>query len=487
MRSIFLLLFFVLGIAPHVSAQGKTDREFSQLAGFVRSISDDTVKVVIINGAPTEQDREFSSDETFDVGGKQLTNSFSLGDVNTIEEKHYDQNGRLVEVTRKNLASTHLIPRRVLKYDENDRVIEEVGYSLGGTVLGKDTYKYDSYGNRIEETSESATPKSLYYNNFLTRMRYDERNQMVERSTYKRVGDQWQPEDFRVGYYKQLFLYDAAGRRIGETMIGSNELLYRTTITEFDYVGREIESTVFNADGTAKERTKYIYDKFDRQGNWTKQIEYEWVTSDGRSLYRPKEITYRTIQYFSDAEVAAYKTNLKSPPKTDGILRNTESEEYLVYDALLNEWLGADGPTRIVIDRFTNDRILDRDSGDRPTSIGDVAKETSVDYVQKNRRRTYELVKNQFPHPEKIVLINDSETSEIFSDRTKGWKFFYARYPDSQGITTLSRVGFNSSKTEAVVYFGTQSDWLAGAGYQVILQKIDGTWKVTSRRMLWIS
>ncbi|MEO6393056.1 MAG: hypothetical protein ABIP75_14505 [Pyrinomonadaceae bacterium] len=446
-----------------------------------------TAEVVLTNGVPTAQKREFSSDETFDVSGKQLSDSFSLGEVNAIELKQYDQNGRLVEITRKNLASTYLIPRKVLKYDENDRVIEEIGYSQGGTVLGKNIYKYDSFGNRIEETSESATPQSLYYNNYLTRMRYDERNRMVERSTYKRVGAQWLPEDFRVGFYKQLYLYDAVGRRIGETLIGSNEQLYRTTISEFDFVGQEIESTVFNADGTVKERTKYSYDDFDRLGNWTKQRQYWWVTSDGKSFYDAKNFTYRTIEYFSAAEVASYKKGATAPPKTDEVLRNTESDEYLVYDALLADWLGTDGPLRIVLGRFTKDRIMDEDSVDSAKPIGDVSKETSNDYGQKNRRRTYELLKDLFPHPEKIILINDSETNELFSDRTEGWKLFYVRYPNSQGMTTLSRVGFDSNKTEAVVYFGTQSDWLAGAGYQVILRKTEGIWKIASRRMLWIS
>lgn len=83
--------------------------------------------------------------------------------------------------------------------------------------------------------------------------------------------------------------------------------------------------------------------------------------------------------------------------------------------------------------------------------------------------------------------MNDSEVNEIFSDPNAGWDFFYKKYPDSQGITTLSRVGFNIDKTKALVYFGTQSDGLAGTGYYVILQKEINRWKIVKKQMLWIS
>ena len=43
------------------------------------------------------------------------------------------------------------------------------------------------------------------------------------------------------------------------------------------------------------------------------------------------------------------------------------------------------------------------------------------------------------------VLLSQVEMSQIFGQNQDGWQFFYERYPDAPGITTLSRVGFNNS------------------------------------------
>lgn len=85
------------------------------------------------------------------------------------------------------------------------------------------------------------------------------------------------------------------------------------------------------------------------------------------------------------------------------------------------------------------------------------------------------------------ILLSRDEMSAIFSENQSGWNVFYGRYPDAPGITTLSRVGFNNTLDQALVYVGTQSHWLAGAGYYVLLEKVDGVWAVTQQVMVWIS
>ncbi len=93
---------------------------------------------------------------------------------------------------------------------------------------------------------------------------------------------------------------------------------------------------------------------------------------------------------------------------------------------------------------------------------------------------------NRLPLRLPYVWISEQEVKEIFRD-SQGWKRFYERYPGSQGIMEFSRVGFNSDLTQALVYVGNQSDWLAGAGYYVLLVKEGGTWVVRNRIMVWIS
>jgi hypothetical protein len=85
------------------------------------------------------------------------------------------------------------------------------------------------------------------------------------------------------------------------------------------------------------------------------------------------------------------------------------------------------------------------------------------------------------------VLLTHDEMNQIFDINTSGWDVFYTRYPNSPGLTTVSRIGFNTNLSQALVYVGTQSHWLAGAGYYVLLKKVDGVWTIDQQIMTWIS
>ena len=85
------------------------------------------------------------------------------------------------------------------------------------------------------------------------------------------------------------------------------------------------------------------------------------------------------------------------------------------------------------------------------------------------------------------TLLSQAGRNRIFGQNQSGWEIFYNRYPQAPGITTLSRVGFNASFDQALVYIGTQSNWLAGAGYYVLLKKADGAWSIDQQVMAWIS
>jgi hypothetical protein len=82
--------------------------------------------------------------------------------------------------------------------------------------------------------------------------------------------------------------------------------------------------------------------------------------------------------------------------------------------------------------------------------------------------------------------MSQQEQLEIFKDGGS-WNEFYTGYPDSQGIMTISRVGFNREQDQALVYVGNQSDGKAGAGYCVLLTKENGVWTVQGKVMIWVS
>lgn len=133
------------------------------------------------------------------------------------------------------------------------------------------------------------------------------------------------------------------------------------------------------------------------------------------------------------------------------------------------------------------------------TSVDNTAQ--SLDYVQQNMHSVDPETLNSFRERNDqaypisadmdlgfpYTLLSQAGRQKIFGENQSGWEVFYERYPQAPGITTLSRVGFNASLDQALVYIGTQSNWLAGSGYYILLNKLDGAWKIDQRVMTWIS
>jgi hypothetical protein len=88
------------------------------------------------------------------------------------------------------------------------------------------------------------------------------------------------------------------------------------------------------------------------------------------------------------------------------------------------------------------------------------------------------------------VLVSSATLSEIFASPTPvngGWDIFYQKYPDSDGLVALSRVGFNAAMNQALVYVEHSYADLGADGNCYLVQNVDGDWSVTQEIMLWIS
>lgn len=108
----------------------------------------------------------------------------------------------------------------------------------------------------------------------------------------------------------------------------------------------------------------------------------------------------------------------------------------------------------------------------------------------KNKNSHYYILQNKFSVPQNIVLLSKTERDKIFTKKGPffdGWFEFYNKYPDSPGYIGLSRVGFNTDHTYAIVYFSLLVASLIGHGYLILLSKEKGKWSVKKRAMLWIS
>jgi hypothetical protein len=67
-----------------------------------------------------------------------------------------------------------------------------------------------------------------------------------------------------------------------------------------------------------------------------------------------------------------------------------------------------------------------------------------------------------------------------------GWRDFYERYPNSPGLISLSRVGFNREKNGALVYITHTWGDSGGNAYLMLLKREKGKWKVQHREIISI-
>jgi hypothetical protein len=97
------------------------------------------------------------------------------------------------------------------------------------------------------------------------------------------------------------------------------------------------------------------------------------------------------------------------------------------------------------------------------------------DYFRKNKT----AVQLVFPRtaPATWQIVPDSALNEIFR-RPRGWEEFHRRFPAKGGVTTISRVGIDSSGTVAVVYVISAVGNLGGGANIRILRRVAGRWAV---------
>lgn len=161
-----------------------------------------------------------------------------------------------------------------------------------------------------------------------------------------------------------------------------------------------------------------------------------------------------------------------------------EDEEYAVYSALINENTDDENVNRSVI-------IMDQPSPwvgfideERKSFYEDLLKsspglmaETVNDLKAKNEE--HHLFTRRFNIKRRYVLVSEKEIEDFFREGVGGgWEKFYRKYPKTLGYATFSRVGFNSEKTQALVYQAHHCGGLCGGGSYILLTKTNGVWTI---------
>jgi hypothetical protein len=290
-----------------ISAREDSDREKSGFRGYVKSVRQYTQEIDSENGRLNGTKAALNSVEVFDVSGRRISYaSYSDGKILYKNSLIYSAQGKLMEVRTIHSENLYLCDKKTYLYNEFGKLAEEQCFIENGKIVGKRIYNYDEKGYFLEEKSISMEEKSKYFNNYVTRRKFDDKGREIERATVKKVGDEWQPEDFRSGFYKWIFFYDSRGNIVRRHQIKADESIFGISESFYDEKGNEIETIEFNTDGTLKDRQFYQYE-FDNLGNYVKEIAYEWVSENGKTFFQPSEITYRKIEYHSEKETAKYR------------------------------------------------------------------------------------------------------------------------------------------------------------------------------------
>jgi hypothetical protein len=143
-------------------------------------------------------------------------------------------------------------------------------------------------------------------------------------------------------------------------------------------------------------------------------------------------------------------------------------EEIEVYAALF------DGDRSSILSSMTESRDYQIDSMNLQLAAHGLGlpSEARADFTLKNRS-TCEI--KPFPGFPKSHLIASTDENAIFK---VGWGEFHKRYGKESSIMSVSRVGFNSDKTLALLHMYSACGHNCFAGTMYILERKDGKWVI---------
>lgn len=105
-----------------------------------------------------------------------------------------------------------------------------------------------------------------------------------------------------------------------------------------------------------------------------------------------------------------------------------------------------------------------------------------LDFIDKNKTKIQIDSVHNFPGT--IAYVTRQEIENIF--KQGGWDDYYKTYRFKPMIK-ISRPGLNKDMTQAFIYYSSSSGALSGAGFYLILEKVDNKWIVKESLLAWIS
>jgi hypothetical protein len=161
-------------------------------------------------------------------------------------------------------------------------------------------------------------------------------------------------------------------------------------------------------------------------------------------------------------------------------------EEYEIYSSVIKQLYVEPNTKHVMIEErtFRYDFSVEDDEPWREKKKGvNIDVSAADDYEIKNSRQ-WLLNKNSFKLPAKTSLITDLDLKAIFHGRwgELQWINYYRRFPDTDGFVMLSRIGFNSEHTQALMYVGSRCGPGCGDIHFILMEKVNGAW-VTKKEL----
>jgi len=179
---------------------------------------------------------------------------------------------------------------------------------------------------------------------------------------------------------------------------------------------------------------------------------------------------------------ASLACSLFTPAPTPG-QADIEKEEQAVYVLFVRD---SQGPAVILQNSSTSTveedpkQMIDNIEG----GLSGISNDTIDSLVERNAQPSQLSPDMQLGKD--YILLSQEELAEV-SSQGNWHEVLQERYPGSNGYLIFSRVGFNRTLDQAVVYVGEVAGPLMGAGYYYLLEKQNGEWTIKEEIMVWIS
>ena len=158
------------------------------------------------------------------------------------------------------------------------------------------------------------------------------------------------------------------------------------------------------------------------------------------------------------------------------------AEEYDIYSSIIKQiYLKPETKMAMIEERtFRYDFGVENDEPWREKKKGVVIEESAIEDYETKNSQPWLLNKASFKLPVKTNLITDLDLKAIFHGNwgELQWINYYRRFPDSDGFVMLSRIGFNTERTQGLMYIGSRCGPRCGDIHFLLLEKANGVWVI---------